>query len=84
MARVYLLGEVGNLREWRFVPKNWRDPFSHHRWFLVTDEELIAAAKDKLKDHPPVTWYRRPHNYVVEISYHPDIRPWLVVVGGLL
>ena len=83
MSQVLSVGELGTgMREWRFVPKGWRDPFSHHRWFVVTKEAEIEVWKKRLAHHPSVTWFRRPVDYTAEVSYHPDIRPVLVIVGG--
>ena len=75
--------EVGSLREWRFVPIDWRDPFEYHRWYMVTDEKTIAHMRIELKDAAPVTWYYGQRGrYVAEVSYDAMLRPLLVVIGN--
>jgi len=88
-GKVDSIEDVRGLREWRFVPKNWTDPFLPHMWCMwckITDEKLIEQWREKLADCPIQTWYGadgKP-SYTAEVSYHPDLRPVLVVIGGIL
>lgn len=79
------------LVEWRFVPRGWTSPFPHHFWYEFDwqrGEEfpIIQEWKRRLKDCVvPVPWYGEDGEvvYSERVDFHLELRPVLVVIGGI-
>ena len=81
-----LAPDLPGLWEWRFVPSDWRDPFEHHRHVVVPKgHRAFAEITARLADCPTQTWYGHDGQptYTAEVSYHPELRPVLVLIGGI-
>lgn len=78
---------LSGLRDWRFVPNDWKSPIQSHLAIPIDPEDfprVWAKWCDYLAACPPQTWHRPGgRTYTRPVDYDPVERPNLVCVVGI-